>query len=47
MEDAQGYYNHDEEVIGMHIILGNVETKSNGRRGRREPAIMSNLQREV
>jgi hypothetical protein len=26
MEDAQGYYSHEEEFIGMHISMGNVET---------------------
>jgi hypothetical protein len=26
MEDAQGYYSHEEEVIGLHFIMGNVET---------------------
>jgi hypothetical protein len=32
MEDSQGSYNHEEEVIGLHVIMGNVETESNGRR---------------
>jgi hypothetical protein len=26
MEDAQGSYNHEEEVIGLHVNMGNVET---------------------
>jgi hypothetical protein len=29
MEDAQRYYNHEEEFIGLHINMGNM---SNGRR---------------
>jgi hypothetical protein len=32
MEDAQGSYNHEEEIRGLHVSMGNVETKSNGRR---------------
>jgi hypothetical protein len=43
MEDAQGYYTHEEEVRGLHINMGNVETESNGRRGRHEPVIMRSL----
>jgi hypothetical protein len=33
MEDAQGYYSHEEDIIGL-VSMGNVETNSNGRRGR-------------
>jgi hypothetical protein len=47
MEDAQGSYNHEEEVIGLHVSMGNVETESNGRRGRQEPVTMRSLHREV
>ena len=36
MEDAQGSYNHEEEVIGLHVSMGNVETESNRCRGRVE-----------
>jgi hypothetical protein len=32
MEDDQGSYNHEEYIRGMHVIMGNVETYSNGRR---------------
>jgi hypothetical protein len=32
MEDAQGSYNHEEEIRGLHVSMGNVETESNGRR---------------
>jgi len=34
MEDSQAYYNHGEEVIGLHVSMGNTNTKSNGCRGR-------------
>jgi hypothetical protein len=47
MEDAQGSYNHEEEFRGLHVSMGNVETESNGRRGRKEPVTMRSLQREV
>jgi hypothetical protein len=47
MEDAQGYYNHEEEIIGLHVNMGNVETESNGRRDRQEPVTMRSLQKEV
>jgi hypothetical protein len=33
MEDAQGYYNHEEEIKGLHVIMGNFEINSNGKRG--------------
>jgi hypothetical protein len=33
MEDSKGSYIHEEEFIGMHVNMGNAETKSNGRRG--------------
>jgi hypothetical protein len=47
MEDSQGSYNHEEEFIGLHVSMGNVETKSNGRREREEFVTMRSLQREV
>jgi hypothetical protein len=47
MEDAQGSYNHEEEVRGLHVNMGNVETESNGRRDRQEPVTMRSLQKEV
>jgi hypothetical protein len=37
MEDAQGTYNHKEEVKGMNISLGNEEIDSNGHKGMVEP----------
>jgi hypothetical protein len=47
MEDAHGSYIHEEEVKVLHISMGNVETKSNGRRGKQEPVNMRSLKREV
>ena len=47
MEDAQGSYSQEEEVKGLHVRVGNVETESNGRRGMWEPITMSILHREV
>jgi hypothetical protein len=47
MEDDQGSYNHEEEFIVLHVSMGNVETKSNGRRSRHEPINMRSLWREV
>jgi hypothetical protein len=26
MEDSQGYYNHEEGMRGLHVIMGNAET---------------------
>jgi hypothetical protein len=36
MEDAQRSYIHKEEIKRIHVNMGNVETKSSGRRGREE-----------
>jgi hypothetical protein len=47
MEDAQGSYNHEEEIIGLHVNMGNGETYSNGRRDKKEFATIRSLQREV
>jgi hypothetical protein len=47
MEDAQGFYNHEEEIGGLHTNMGNVETESNGRRNRQDLVTMSSLQKEV
>jgi hypothetical protein len=30
MEDSQGYYSHEDEIIGLHVSMGNAETESNG-----------------
>jgi hypothetical protein len=40
MEDSQGSYSHDEEVVGLHVSMGNDETESNGRKGMKEHATM-------
>ena len=40
-------YNHEEEIIGLHVSMGNVETESNGRRDRQELVTMRSLQKEV
>ena len=32
MEDAQGCYSHEEDIRGLHINMGNDETKSNEER---------------
>jgi hypothetical protein len=34
MEYAQGYYIHEEDIISLHVNMGNVETESNGIRDR-------------
>jgi len=34
MEDTQGSYNHEDEIRGLHVSMGNVETESNGRRSK-------------
>jgi hypothetical protein len=47
MEYAQGYQNHEEEVIGMHVNMGNAGTKSNGRRDTKELVTMRNMHREL
>jgi hypothetical protein len=47
MEYAQGYCIHEEEVTVFHVIMGNAETDSNGRRDRQEHVTMRILHREV
>ena len=36
IEYDQESYIHEEEVIGLHISMGNAEMESNGRRGRQD-----------
>jgi len=36
MEDTQGYYDHEDVIRGLHVSMGNEETKSNGNRSRVE-----------
>jgi hypothetical protein len=47
IEYSHGYNNHEEEVIGLHVNMGNVKTKFNERRGRHEPVTMRSMHREV
>jgi hypothetical protein len=47
MEDTQEYYSHEEEIIGFHASMVNVETESNRRRDIHEPATMRRLQKKV
>jgi hypothetical protein len=51
MEDAQGSYNHEDEIKCLHISMGNAETKSNGCRSMVEPVelveTMRSLHKEV
>jgi hypothetical protein len=47
MEDAQGYYIHEEEIKGMHVSIGNVEIGLNGRRDRKDPITMRILHKEM
>jgi predicted thioesterase len=47
MECSQQSYDHDEEIIGLHVNMGNVETESNGRKDRKETVTMRSLHREV
>jgi hypothetical protein len=47
MEDAQGYYSYEEEVIGFHVRIYNFETESNGRREEQDSVTMRSLQKEV
>jgi hypothetical protein len=47
MEDAHGSYIHEEEIIGMHVIIEYTEIESNGIRGKQEPVTMRSLLREV
>jgi hypothetical protein len=51
MENSQGYYDHEEEIRGLHVSRENAETKSNVRRGREETVELSDtmrsMQREV
>jgi hypothetical protein len=45
MEDVKGYYSHEEEIIGLHVNMGNAKTESNGRRDRKELVTMRILQK--
>jgi hypothetical protein len=45
MEDAQGFFIHEEEIGGMHTSMGNSMTKSNGRRDKQGIVAMRSLHR--
>jgi hypothetical protein len=47
MEYSQVSYSHEEEVIGLHVSMGNAKIESNGRRGRNKHITMRILYREV
>jgi hypothetical protein len=51
MDDAQGSYDHEDEIKGLHISPGNAEIESNGHISRVEYVklveIVKRLQREV
>jgi hypothetical protein len=47
VEDSQGSYNHEEDIRGMHVNMGNVETESNGRRGGQELVTIRSLHKKV
>jgi hypothetical protein len=47
MDDAQVSYRHEEYIIGLHVNMGNDETKSNGRRGRHELVTIRSMHKEV
>jgi hypothetical protein len=47
IEYSQGSYSHEEEFIGLHVSMGNVEIESNGRRDMQELVTMRLLQREA
>jgi hypothetical protein len=46
-EDSQGYYNHREEVRGLHVSSGITGIDSNERGYRHDPVTMRSLHREV
>ena len=47
MEDAHGYYSHEEEIKGLHFSMGNDKIESNGIRDKQEPVTMRSMHREV
>jgi len=51
MEDAQGSYSDEEEIIRLHVSMGNAEIASNGRRSKVDTVVlaktMRSIQREV
>jgi len=47
MLETQGYYNHEEEIIGIHVNMGNDEIKSNGRRDEKDLVELDDTTRSV
>jgi hypothetical protein len=47
VEHDHGSYIHEEEVIGLHVSMGNSKTNSNGRKGKHESVTMKIMQREA
>lgn len=45
MHSAQGSYNHEEEIRGIHVSMGNAETKSNGHIRKVERVNLSEIMR--
>jgi hypothetical protein len=47
MDDPQGYYIHEEYIIGLHLNMDNFKIESNGRRDKKGHATMRSLHREA
>jgi hypothetical protein len=47
MLETQGYYNHEEEIIGIHVNMGNDERKSNERRDKKDLVELDDTTRSV
>jgi hypothetical protein len=47
MEDSQGSHIHEEDIRGLHVNMGNVESESNARRDGQERVTMKIFHREV
>jgi hypothetical protein len=47
MEYSQGSYSHEEDIIRLHVNMGNAETQSNGRTYMQDHVTMRSLHREV
>jgi hypothetical protein len=47
MEDSQGSHSHEEDIRGLHVNMGNVESESNARRDGQEHVTMKSFHREV
>jgi hypothetical protein len=45
MEDAQGFYTHEEEIGDLYTSMGNIEIKYNGRRDKHGTITMRSLQK--